>query len=181
MMSSTSTLRVAGGIGSMAVLMSVPGSNYTAMMNYAKCWWNKRNFSYPSYGSDCTNFVSQAMEAGGWTNVGGWYQSNSVWWHNWNWNASWTWAGAQKFANFAYHSGRIYWLSYLSDMGPADIMQIAEDAPNNQNVTHSTFVTYKYGNDIRVTYHTTDTLNRSIWDIYYDANHRNWRYYALRT
>ena len=49
------------------------------------------------------------------------------------------------------------------------------------NVTHSTIVTYKYGNDIRVTYHTTDTLNRSIWDIYYDANHRNWRYYALRT
>lgn len=74
-------------------------------------------------------------------------------------NASWPWSGAQNFANFAYGAGRTSYLPYLSWMGPADIMQIAEEAPNNQNVTHTTIVTYVTGSDIRVSYHTTDTRN----------------------
>lgn len=65
-------------------------------------------------------------------------------------------------------------------MGAADIMQIAEEAPNNQNVTHTTIVTYVNGTDIRVSYHSRDTRDMSIWDIYY-GNSANWRYYALRT
>jgi len=161
-------------------LASSTSYNYQAMMNYAWNWAYGRNGVYPSYDSDCTNFVSQAVEAGGWSQVGGWYQYDTSWWHNWYVNASWPWAGAQNFANFAYGSGRISYLPYLSWMGAADIMQIAEEAPNNQNVTHTTIVTYVNGTDIRVSYHSRDTRDMSIWDIYY-GNSANWRYYALRT
>jgi hypothetical protein len=36
-----------------------------AAARYARYWVHRRNRAYPSYGNDCTNFISQAMKAGG--------------------------------------------------------------------------------------------------------------------
>ena len=61
---------------------------------YASTWWNKRNASYPAFGSllhrgsDCANFVSQALHAGGYSFKGApsstlanqwWIRPNSLW------------------------------------------------------------------------------------------------------
>jgi hypothetical protein len=35
------------------------------MQKYAWKWKNSRNKAYPSFGSDCTNFASQILHAGG--------------------------------------------------------------------------------------------------------------------
>ena len=51
--------------------LTMNGYNYQAMMDYAYNWAYGRNSAYPNYGNDCTNFVSQAMEAGGWAETGG--------------------------------------------------------------------------------------------------------------
>ncbi|WP_370941927.1 amidase domain-containing protein [Amycolatopsis sp. cg5] len=54
-----------------AQVNSVAGAPYNrqAMADYAKRWALDRNSAYPSFGNDCTNFVSQAMSAGGWLHV----------------------------------------------------------------------------------------------------------------
>ncbi|MCD8255354.1 MAG: amidase domain-containing protein [Oscillospiraceae bacterium] len=51
-------------------------------VDYAVEWWNSRNSDYRDFGSnDCTNFVSQAMRAGGWTDVTGLYTNAKAWWY----------------------------------------------------------------------------------------------------
>lgn len=57
----------------------------TGARDYANRWATARNSNYPNFGSDCTNFVSQALHSGGgypYTNYGS-YNSNA-WWVSWN-------------------------------------------------------------------------------------------------
>lgn len=155
--------------------------NYTAMVNYARSWVFGRNGAYRQFGNDCQNFVSQSLNAGGWQHVGGWYQYDTSWWYSWA-NQTWSWTGAQHFHNFAVSQGRVTYLSYLNDLGPADVLQVhwPEGTPD---VDHSMIVTYSPWSagtrDIRVSYHTTDTLDRSIWNLYSSFPYATW--YALRT
>ena len=65
----------------------IPGIyNRAAAVRYARLHVKSRNpnFPEPHNRNDCTNFVSQALLAGGWTMVGGteWdYNNNDVWWY----------------------------------------------------------------------------------------------------
>lgn len=67
------------------------------------------NRAFPTFGNDCTNFVSQAVHAGGFSYVGGTSEtSGSQWWirHDINalgvgvWNYSHTWSVANDYRNF---------------------------------------------------------------------------------
>jgi Putative amidase domain len=64
--------------------------NRDVASNYAKNWWNSRNNAYANFslnnlGGDCTNFASQAVQAGGYANEGvtsywtqnGWYSEKT--------------------------------------------------------------------------------------------------------
>lgn len=156
--------------------------NYSDMIVYAATWFNGHNWQYNNYdGStgDCTNFVSQALAAGGWQQVGSgffWERTDSGKWYHSN-PDSYTWSGAQNFFWFATGSGRTYELSYLADMGPADVMQI--DWDNDGGIDHTALVTFVNGQDIKVSQHTDGYWNRSIWEIY--NNHQTAIYFALRT
>jgi hypothetical protein len=152
------------------------GYSYSAMANYAITWAYGRNPAYRSFSNDCTNFISQAVYAGGWTMVSGWYQSNDVWWYN-SLNQSYTWAGAENWYWFATGSGRTYILSNVWYMGLADVLQLDFDRDNNIN--HSMMVTAWSADEIYLTYHTTDTLNRSLSSII--AAYPSAWYYAHRT
>jgi len=64
---------------------------------YADAWALGRNRAYPSFGSDCTNFVSQALVGGGFSMVGypksttddhNWWVAPHYWW--WDWTYSWS-------------------------------------------------------------------------------------------
>ena len=157
------------------------GYNYTAMTNYALNWALGRNGAYRSFGNDCQNFVSQSLKTGGWADQGGWYTYDNSWWYTFA-NQTYSWVGAQNFRNFAVGQGRVSYLSDLNDLGPADVLQVhwPEGTPD---VDHSMFVTYSPWSagtrDIRVSYHTTDTLNRSIWNLYSSFPYATW--YGLRT
>ncbi|WP_412734186.1 amidase domain-containing protein, partial [Heyndrickxia coagulans] len=48
-----------------AAMSSSSSYNPNAARDYAYKWWNKRNPNYQSFSNDCTNFVSQALHAGG--------------------------------------------------------------------------------------------------------------------
>jgi hypothetical protein len=60
----------------------------SAAANYAETWWNARNGAYMALDNDCTNFVSQALNNGGFSimNVGGsvtddhnWFLTKTLW------------------------------------------------------------------------------------------------------
>jgi hypothetical protein len=87
--------------GSLIVLTSLGGTafayNRYAAVSYADQWALGRNRYYPSFGSDCTNFASQALGAGGYGQVfGDGYTTND---NNWffrktsrgtEWSNSWS-------------------------------------------------------------------------------------------
>ncbi|MFC9352827.1 amidase domain-containing protein [Arthrobacter sp. NPDC057013] len=167
----------------MVTTMAV-GYDYNAMVYYAMGHYLNYNPNYKAYGNDCTNFVSQSLRQGGWGmyDYGGYYQTNDQWYY-YPWIATRSWTSTPDFFAYAtWGSGRTYELAYLNSMGPADI-EIA-DWESNGLKDHAMIVTYWASggtgyNDIRVTYHTTDTLNKSIWTLYSQKPGATW--YALRT
>ncbi len=62
-----------------------PGYDGVAAAAYADRWALGANPAYPFFGGagegDCTNFVSQAMAAGGWTMTGNAIQTDDTFWH----------------------------------------------------------------------------------------------------
>ena len=148
----------------------------SAMASYATTWATSRNPSYRQFSNDCTNFISQAMSAGGWTMVPGFYQNNNVWWYNLL-NQSYTWAGAENWYWFARGSGRTLHLSNVWQMELADVLQM--DFDRNSNINHTMIVTSVTPSERYLSYHTNDTLNRSLSSII--AAYPSAWYYAHRT
>ncbi len=146
---------------------------------YARTYWKNYNPSYRKWSQDCTNFISQAVRYGRWPYVSGYYMSTSAWWYN-SLNQSRTWVNAHYWWWFTYNRPRGYIASYISDMRVGDILQI--DFDRDGYIDHSMVVTKRdsYGT-IYLTYHTTNTLDKSFWDIYSqypDADYYGWRLYT---
>jgi len=77
--------------------------NRVAAVQYAQKWAKSFNPDYVQFPNDCTNFVSQALRAGGWEMVGADVTdtfSDSKWWYGLSsiTQASHTWAGAANLA-----------------------------------------------------------------------------------
>lgn len=140
--------------------------NYTAMYNYAIAHWDNYNSSYRTFDNDCTNFISQIMEAGGWTYESGFYQDNHYWWYNFL-NQTYSWAGAHNWGVYAQvYSHRTAPLAYVYQMLVTDVLQA--DWENDGNINHTMIVTGYSGSagaasEIFLTYHTTNRLNVPFW------------------
>jgi hypothetical protein len=91
--------------------------DYAAMGRYAIYWSgrNKKydvllyNPDYPKFDNDCTNFVSQALRAGGWQLRDGVNPANLDNWHYDLWGPrgpSYSWSRAPSLYSFARRSGR---------------------------------------------------------------------------
>jgi len=99
LLASVAAHRAAGGM----VVPFVAGYNKAAAVNYANTWTGKtpdhplHNSNYPYFSSDCTNFVSQSLAAGGWTMTSSsgsqtddhnWFYANGFltdqWTHSWS-------------------------------------------------------------------------------------------------
>jgi len=116
--------------------------NRQAIANYALQWANSNNpqFRYLQ-GVNCTNFISQALQAGGWTQVIGLNVTNSQYWFytfvprvN-----SHTWTAAHNWNTFARNSGRTVVLSDPSWLWVGEILQA--DWGNTGTINHSMVVT----------------------------------------
>jgi hypothetical protein len=83
---------------------SIPsGLCYHCMVDFATKWAKSHNPNYRDWikeEKDCTNFVSQALRAGGWRDDRGWYKSSSNWWYNFS-NQTYTWTSADYWSRFA--------------------------------------------------------------------------------
>jgi hypothetical protein len=174
---------------------------------YAKTWALKDNPAYamsdgsPRFGDDCTNFVSQSMEAGGWTYQWGSgacadRKADSVWWFTRRGckrpiisdiDASFTWGGADNFKRFLSGSGRGAAAAHVYDLEPGDVLQ----RDHGDGVMHHSMVVTSKGTDtvggtlinqIWVSYHTNDTLERNFWGPggFHVTTKSGWNYWAWK-
>lgn len=161
--------------------------NAEAAVNYARKWVQNggvplRNTAYPDLSNpngDCTNFVSQALTAGGWrntltTNV----TSDLLWWYKSKASYSQSWSVAHAF--FRHLNGGVnppttgksyeswYKFGGLSSANYGDIVQ-ADWAGNNAVISHTMIVTgfKRRGDGIiepRLSYHSNDTKDIPLTD-----------------
>jgi hypothetical protein len=159
------------------------GYNYGKMISYANKYWKNDNDDYRVYGSDCTNFISQAMLAGGWNTTAGSFSSrkdNKKWFYGtFATTTSYTWAGAENWYWFAVkHSKRTKSLNSVWKLLASDVLQA--DWKRDGVIDHTMIVT-KRGSDgeIYLTYHTPSKHNVKLSTIL--AKYPNAAWYAHRT
>ncbi|MFH9958069.1 amidase domain-containing protein [Streptomyces roseolus] len=161
------------------------GYDYSKMASYADRYWKRANSDYRVYGNDCTNFISQAMRAGGWGTTSGSAlsrQDNNKWFYgSYTWTTSYTWAGAENWYWFARkHSKRTRHLSSVWHMGKADVLQA--DWKGDGTIDHSMIVTTRTANEVYLTYHTPSTHNKKLSTILaQNRDRRTTSWYAHRT
>jgi hypothetical protein len=156
--------------------------DYKAMAAYAEKYWRNYNKDYPDLGGqgaggDCTNFVSQALKAGGWKHVPGYVYDYTRWFGNAE-IQSHSFVGVNEWSWFAQNSKRTTSLAYVYQMGVGDVLQM--DFDKNGSKDHTMIVTYRSPQGMPyLTYHTTNTYRRSLASII--ASDPNAAYYAYRT
>ncbi len=142
-----------------------------------------RNFEKSgTRGGDCTNFVSQALKAGGWPSEQGWYRSPSNWWYDFSTvtaGQSWTWINADYFFDFIYNRPRARTINRVADLIPGDVISV--DFDNDSVIDHTMLVSTKSNSgEIYLAYHTNNTLDKKFYDFYNQValENPNARYYA---
>ncbi|MFB6564887.1 MULTISPECIES: amidase domain-containing protein [unclassified Streptomyces] len=154
--------------------------DYAAMAKYAEKHWSNYNPAYRKYngaGGDCTNFISQALKAGGWKAVPGSTSDYRNWWYDGS-RQSDSWVGVNEWAWFTLSNKRAANLAnvYQADVG--DILQV--DFNRDGSKDHSMMVTYRSSAGMPyLTYHSTNTYRKSLASII--ASYPNANYYAYRT
>jgi hypothetical protein len=153
--------------GSGYIRLGLTSTQKKAAAEYALKWWNSKNPDFPTnYSNDCTNFVSQAMYAGGWTQVSGLWNSNSAWWGR-SWGppyASYPWGGAENFYKFARNESARTTSVPLKDLRVGDVLQYK--LPGSSVMNHTMIVTQYlsstayYPSEFYLTYHTSNTKNK---------------------
>jgi hypothetical protein len=133
--------------------------------DYAYNWAYSRNSAYRDFSpDDCTNFISQALRAGGWTDKYGFYWDWNNWWYqSYDQTTSWTYVAALR--QFMSTSGRAQGLAYINDLQKGDVLQA--DFGQNGSWDHSLMIDAKYSSnlaDIYVSYHSIDTQHRHMSD-----------------
>ncbi len=125
---------------------------------------NTNQYHYIGEWKDCTNFVSQILEQGGYNQVGG-FSKYSGWWYNKaKLTYSHSWSSAQNFMKYWGHSS-LYRNFYLfsKDIRVGDI--IAADYNDDGGFNHMGFVTYKANSEGT---HTINYNGSTTTQVYYD-------------
>jgi hypothetical protein len=141
--------------------------NRIAAANYANAYAiNSNSGSYRTYGNDCTNFVSQCLKAGGWTDAGGLLtrQENTSWFYgSFEATTSYPWAGAENHYWFHSASGRSTSGTSVYTMSLGDVLQADFGPTPDNNINHTVIVSKEdaAGNDF-VSYHSNNTLNKPV-------------------
>ncbi|MFG2133034.1 amidase domain-containing protein [Streptomyces sp. NPDC048751] len=156
--------------------------DYKAMAQYAEKYWKNYNRSYRSFarargGGDCTNFLSQSLNAGGWKKINSSRESYGTWWYG-SRDQSDTWVGVNEWSWFAQTAKRTTALKYAYQMDKGDVLQM--DFNRDGEKDHTLMTTYRGSTGVPyLTYHSLDTYRRSLPSIV--ASNPNSFYYAYRT
>ncbi|CAM5487768.1 Putative amidase domain-containing protein OS=Streptomyces cyaneofuscatus OX=66883 GN=G3I52_03510 PE=4 SV=1 [Streptomyces cyaneofuscatus] len=155
--------------------------DYQAMAAYAEKYWTNYNPAYPNFngagaGGDCTNFVSQSLKAGGWKHVPGYVYDYTRWFGTAD-IQSHSFVGVNEWSWFAQNSKRTTSLANVYQMDVGDVLQV--DFNKDGSKDHTMIVTSRRNGAPYLTYHSTNTLRRSVTSII--SSYPNAAYYAYRT
>ena len=157
------------------------GINRNAIVSYAYKYYNSYNSAYNKYDADCTNFVSQALRAGGWDMTSHWpWQKNS--------DDAWfstkiriirdsrTWTSANSLNAFGvHHSKRLKLLSSTSKLKVGDILQVTWGYSEDKSIVdHSMIVTKVVGSKHFLTYHTENKRDVPLSKLKKDNKNSIW-------
>ncbi|WP_260475143.1 amidase domain-containing protein [Streptomyces sp. WAC 06725] len=156
------------------------GYDYAAMAAYTEKYWRNYNPEYRKFnadGGDCTNFLSQALKAGGWKPEGGATSDYRKWWYDAGGQSD-SWLGVNEWSWYALNSKRVTSLSNVYQMDIGDVMQMDFDGDGSKD--HSMMTTYRSSYGVPyLTYHSTNTYRKSVASII--ASYPDAVYYAYRT
>ncbi|MFI0264137.1 amidase domain-containing protein [Streptomyces sp. NPDC017056] len=156
------------------------GYDYAAMAAYSEKYWRNYNPEYRKYnaaGGDCTNFLSQALKAGGWKAETGSAGDYRKWWYGATGQSD-SWVGVNEWSWYALNSQRVTSLANVYQMDVGDVMQMDFDGDGSKD--HSMMTTYRSRNGVPyLTYHSTNTYRKSVASII--ASYPDAVYYAYRT
>jgi Putative amidase domain len=145
---------------------------------YALKYAFKYNPEWPSYvsthgvhfgGGDCTNFVSQALNAGGWTMVRGFHWDDGSWYSSKGdagvHDHSRAWTVAENFGGFLKTAGRARRCN-MHELALGDVVQLCDYGI----IHHTMIVTGVLPNSLKrniplVTYHTVDKAEKPLTTI----------------
>lgn len=145
----------------------------TDAVAYAKKWALGVNPEYGHFGEDCTNFISQALIAGGWKMIHGdacgdvknqhvWWFRRDACWHltSRNTHCSWTWSVARYFYAFLVRSGRTSSLDNIWDLELGDVLQMDF---GDGHIKHTMMLTKKTDDNLYLSYHSLDKLDEPFF------------------
>lgn len=155
-------------------LMATPAVAYNynryAANNYAETYALNPNPAYKYFdGVDCTNFASQALRAGGFTETGKYqYWNDYAWYYDWGTRPGYsnTWTVSNELYDFLDKSGRANKVSvdhpYYPKFQVGDIIQA--DWNNDGRWDHSMVVTgiIISDDDLLMSYHSSNTKNKRL-------------------
>ncbi|MFA9557578.1 amidase domain-containing protein [Evansella sp. AB-rgal1] len=131
-----------------------------AVVRYAERWWNDFNPEYKKFENDCTNFISQCLQAGGAPMIGHPDRANGWWYRNKSWSYSWTVAHALRW----YFSGAKTGLQAREVSSADELMRgdiICYDFNGDGRWDHTTVVVAKDGDGFPlVNAHTANSRMR---------------------
>lgn len=114
--------------------------NRLQAVRYAELWWNRRNPAFPVVENDCTNYISQCLQAGGITMFGAPIRGRGWWHQQTNWSFSWAVANSLRW--YLSRSGNIIGAverDRADKLVPGDL--ICYDFEGDGNWNHNTIVT----------------------------------------
>ena len=158
-------LAIFGIMGLPAVEAGSYNGNTAASYAYNNAYNDVTGSSYfRAHGGDCTNFVSNALQAGGWTEVNNGRTSDYSWYYDYTpYGYSYTWGAANNFYKFLTNSYRAYPVSVLykkDQLEKGDIVQA--DFGSDGVWDHTMIVTDKRYGEIYLSYHTKDTRDKAF-------------------
>ncbi|MFC7440214.1 amidase domain-containing protein [Laceyella putida] len=138
--------------------------NPIAARDYAYKWWNKRNNKEYGYYSrvsggcencwpDCTNFVSQAIKAGGIQE-----RRTGTYWYYSDQKPSYAWGVANSF--YKHFKDRAQQVKDWKDLSVGDVVSI--DFDHDGDIEHSAIITRIGRHDVYVTQHSSDKKDSPI-------------------
>lgn len=123
------------------------------------------NSAFYKFRSDCTNFVSQSLEVGGWAMTPRGYDPTKAWWYETSQDFVSSWTTAEHFYWFVDDNGWAPKRTTLSAFRPGDIMQVKLPKYHPERIGHSMVVTARDSKgSLYLTYHTGDWENTPYVD-----------------
>lgn len=178
-----------------------PAATYNkgTAVSYARKYAQNPNGDFRYYSdNDCTNFVSQALMAGGWTFRYGPYNSITSWYYEPRTSQlqDFSWYNADYLFHFILYSGRGQVIGWGNGGNPANVRDLepgdlifadwyvgrGPKRGNDGAMDHAMIVTKKDSDGtIRVSYHSNDHLDRPIQEVMADPSTGQYgRYFYVR-